>query len=332
MGGLLSEIQGLITRPVNVLVTSISKKVPLLVAIRHAFSAYGWPCTLHGGDADATCIGHYWVDHFWPMPLLKDLPVEELIAYCTAQGITVIFPTRDRELPYFARHKTELLAHGIHVMVSPSQAIEMALDKLHFYQDLSRMGFPVIETADSPIHLNSPESYVVKERTGAGGRSILLHSPLEEAVHHARLLKKPIYQPYITGEEYSVDLYVSQDKQVLGTVARQRNRIEHGEAQVSTTKHFAQLETLCQQMALAMNIQGHAIFQALHQPETQMFKVIECNPRFGGASTLSFAAGLHSVAWAVLESQGISPSRLPFNRSVREKQLIRYATDRILDV
>lgn len=332
MGGLMGEIQGLITRPVNVLVTSISKKVPLLTAIRHGFSAYGWQCVVYGGDSDATCIGHYWVDHFWPMPMLQDLPVEELIVYCTTHGISLIFPTRDRELPYFAKHKAALAEHGIHVMVSTYAAVEACLDKLHFYQELSRMGFPVIETAESPIHLNSPESYVVKERTGAGGRSILLHAPLEEAVHHARHLKRPIYQPYVEGEEYSVDLYVSKDKQVLGAVARQRNRIEHGEAQVSTSKKFPQLETLCQQMALALNLYGHAIFQVLYQVETKTFKVIECNPRFGGASTLSFSAGLHSVAWAALESQGIDAKRLPFSRSTREKQLIRYATDRILDV
>ena len=84
--------------PFNVLVTSVSRKVPLVREVRKALEKLAPGSRIIGGDSDAECIGRYFVDGFWEMPLLGNLEVEELKNYCQEHQISAIIPTRDGEL------------------------------------------------------------------------------------------------------------------------------------------------------------------------------------------------------------------------------------------
>ena len=68
--------------PPNVLITSISKKVPLIKAVSSGVQKVSASSKIFGADVDATCIGRYFVDVFWHMPKLNALRIEDLIAYC----------------------------------------------------------------------------------------------------------------------------------------------------------------------------------------------------------------------------------------------------------
>ncbi|MNB88559.1 carbamoyl phosphate synthase-like protein [compost metagenome] len=83
----------------NVLVSSISKKIPMLQAVKDAASRFNTEAKVHGMDTDADCFGRYFVEGFWHAPFLRDIPVELLIYYCQNQDISIIFPSRDGELP-----------------------------------------------------------------------------------------------------------------------------------------------------------------------------------------------------------------------------------------
>jgi carbamoyl-phosphate synthase large subunit len=56
-------------------------------------------------------------------------------------------------------------------------------------------------------------------------------------------------------------------------------------------------------------------------------QIIECNTRFGGASTASIAAGLDSFYWSLLESSGADVSQAPFLRIPGEVRQVRAPTD-----
>lgn len=74
---------------------------------------------------------------------------------------------------------------------------------------------------------------------------------------------------------------------------------------------------------------GHVMFQFIKDYSGDIH-IIECNARFGGASTLSLAMGLDSFYWFIQESRGIPSEQLSFDRSQTEKRLIRHAEDLIL--
>jgi carbamoyl-phosphate synthase large subunit len=56
---------------------------------------------------------------------------------------------------------------------------------------------------------------------------------------------------------------------------------------------------------------------------------IECNPRVGGASSLSFEAGLDTPHWSLMEAAGqrVTPRVGLYRRGLT---LIRYSADRFL--
>lgn len=312
----------------NILVTSISRKVPLLLAVKAAGRKLGREVTVTGADLDPACPGQYFTDSFWLMPPLEQLTVEKFLGGCQERGITHVIPTRDGELLYFARNRHYLAGHGIWVLVSAPGAVETCLDKLEFCRRLSRAGFPVIPTAERISEVNS-DRLVVKERYGSGGKQIGLNLTREEAARHAAGLSAPVFQPYIQGEEISADLYVDRQGRTKGVILRTRDLVVNGEAQVSTTFRDPRLEELCAALAGELGLYGHAVFQ-FFRDEEGAYHLIEANPRFGGASTLSIAAGLESFYWFLLETIGGDLDAHLFQRR-GEKRLVRYPADLIFD-
>jgi carbamoyl-phosphate synthase large subunit len=51
---------------------------------------------------------------------------------------------------------------------------------------------------------------------------------------------------------------------------------------------------------------GHAVVQLIDDGE--QMHVIECNPRVGGASTLSMMVGLPTISWFLSEASGADPA------------------------
>ncbi len=312
----------------NVLITSISKKMPLISAVRQAASKTGLYTFVYGCDSHISCIGQYGVDEFWNCPTTDRLSIDDFISYCQEKNVKALIPTRDDELGYFAENKERLAESGIHTMISEKNAIETCLDKYKFAQVLTKHQLSAIKTELSLQNIKA-EKYVVKERRGAGSQSIGLNLPKEETLKHSKSLKDPIFQPFIEGKEWSVDLYRTKEGHVKGIVARQRNLVVGGESQVTTTVNYPALEQLCHQIADHLNLYGHAVFQVIEDWEGKLH-VIECNPRFGGASTASVAAGLDSFLWFLMETAGISLESVLFLRSKKEIKQVRYIADKII--
>jgi len=314
----------------NILVTSISKKIPLLNVARNALSRIDKDGYLFGADSDKNCTGRYFCDFFWLMPVLEQLNLSELKDFCRSHDISVIIPTRDGELHRFAEWAEELEKEGISTMVSAPDTVITCLDKLVFYQILKYFkGLSFCHTVTDINFLEEVNSFVVKERFGAASNSIAINVTLNDAIEHADKLKNPVFQPFICGQEYSVDLYRSRQGINIGVVARSRDLIVAGESQISTTVENSRIEQMCCRTADILDLQGHVVFQGIIGLDGN-FQIIECNPRFGGASTLSIAAGLDSFFWFLQESQGQQVIKKDFIKKSPLK-LIRYPQDLIIE-
>jgi len=312
----------------NILVTSISQKIPMLREIRNAAHKMGRSFKIFGGDSNREALGRFFVDEFWHMPLISQISASAIIEYCQNKQINALIPTRDGELLFFAENKGDLEKAGIHVMISPRDSIRTCLDKVIFSEVLQELGYPVIPTYIRHGDLKS-DCLAVKERFGAGSKSIGLCLTSEAAQYHAKLLKEPIFQPFINGREYSVDVYVDKLGKIKGAVARERVVVVNGESQVTTTVLLPALEDMCGKVAQKLKFYGHIIFQVIIDNDGS-FHIIECNPRFGGASSLSIAAGLDSFYWFLLECGEENLSSYPFIRSAEELTQVRYPDDMII--
>jgi carbamoyl-phosphate synthase large subunit len=312
----------------NILITSISKKVPLLKSVKKAIGRLSDSSLIYGADSNQSSIGQYFVDHFWLMPNLNELKPEHIIEYCLKEGIRYILPTRDGELYYFAHYKGIFSKSKIEVMISTERIIKVCLDKLEFYHKAKEIQYPIIPTY-TDMSEDTSGIFVVKDRYGASSEGIGIGLTKCEAMEFSKQIKNPIFQPFIEGEEFSIDLYVQRNGKTKGCIVRKRELIVNGESQITSTTRNIMLENMCSNLAEELGLYGHVMFQVLIDQKKE-FHIIECNPRFGGASRLSIEAGLDSFYWFFLEASGHDLSLVPFDRSTTENKLIRYPEDLIL--
>lgn len=309
----------------NVLLSSASNKVPLLLALKDAVRRITPNGLVTAGDINTDVLTRHFCDTFWHMPATTEANIERVIAALKQQNITHVLPTRDGELYFWALLKERLKTEHIHVIVSKPDAVELCLDKLRF----SRLNLPTIIPAyiDAPTTNTSNDTlrYVVKERFGAGSKSIGINLNATNALNHAKSLASPIYQPFIEGQEISVDAWLSKDHVVKAAMCRVRAVVVNGESQVTYTLPQAPfLPEIIETLSL-LKLSGPVVIQAIIKDNRA--HVIECNSRFGGASTLGIKAGVDCLYWSLCESVGKNVNAIPVNLSDKEITQVRAASD-----
>jgi carbamoyl-phosphate synthase large subunit len=312
--------------PLKLLVSSASAKAPLIAAAKFAAAKIDLSSKIVAGDLNKNTISRFIADEFWMMPKTNDDNFEQISQYCIANEINCVLPTRDGELEFWARNAKKFKLLGIHVIISAAEGIELTLDKYRFSKHCLSLGIPAINSyLDINNELNGG-SWVVKERFGAGSRSMGLNLTKENALRHAKSLIDPIFQPYIEGKEISVDAYLTLKGFVKGLSLRYREIVVDGESQVTRTFRNSDLEERLKQILESLKLNGPVVMQVLIDKDGGIH-VIECNARFGGASTAGIAVGVDSLYWALLESKGIPLNDYPFCRSSNEVRQVRIKSD-----
>lgn len=319
---------GLPADRLNILVTSLSRKVPLLLAVQRALAESPRDGLVWGADSDPECVGRYFADRFWEMPPLSDPGARDgLLEFCASEAIGLLIPTRDGELTFLAGLRDELAERGTHVPIGSVAGIETCLDKLRFFEHCRAAGIATVATATSLDELDG-DQFVVKARHGAGGAGLGVGLDRAQALDHAERVAEPIFQPLAPGVEHSVDVYVNRAGRVVDAAPRTRIRVHDGESTVTETVEQPALSEAATALAESLPLRGHLVIQGFADgPEAV---VLECNPRVGGASTLGFLAGVDSPAWAIAEALGepVEPRVGGYRRGLR---LVRYPADRLVE-
>ena len=311
--------------PLKVLLSSASRKVPLLRALETAARAVDPAAEVICGDSSSQALTARVSKAFWQMPATRPENLEVLIEGCRARGVRAVLPTRDGELMFWAQNAEAFREAGIEVMVSSPTAVNTCLDKLEFSRFGALNTLPVIPSFLDLEDLPG-DRFVVKERFGAGSRGVAINVDRSEARAHAQLLDQPIFQPYVPGQEISVDAWLDRRHGLKGLVLRRRDMVVNGESQVTTTFRDPAIEAEAARVLNTLGLSGPVVLQIMIAPDGQPH-IIECNARFGGASTTGIAAGLDSLRWSLLEAQGEDPAVYPFHRIAGEVRQIRAPAD-----
>ncbi|MGH6978215.1 MAG: ATP-grasp domain-containing protein [Brevundimonas sp.] len=307
--------------------TSAGGKIPLLRAVRDAARRIDPGANIVAGDIDPDAPSRYLADGFWRMPELVAPDLETIISECRRRDVRTILPTRDGELAFWADSRPALEAAGISVIVSPPEGVALCLDKLAFAEWGKAAGLPVIPASRRSESCADP-SLVVKERFGAGSRSIGVGlSPLD-ARRHATGLADPLFQPLVTGFEISIDAWLTAAGAVHGLVLRRRDRVVNGESQTTTTFGDARLEAQAAGVLERLDLSGPVVMQAI-VTETGL-AVIEVNARFGGASTASLSVGLDMLYWSLFERAWPGAPLPAFDRRRGEIRQVRVSEDIVI--
>lgn len=309
----------------NVLITSAARKVPLVRAMMSAARRINSDVQVIAGDIDPDAPTQHVADEFWQMSRADPNQLADVLAGCSERGIRAVLPTRDAELMFWAKHREFFADKGISIIVAPPDAVARCLDKLAFAAFGRANSLPVIPAATSLDGLEG-ERFVVKERFGAGARGIGLDLEREAALTHAEYLDKPLFQPFVSGVEISIDAWVDENAEPAGLVLRRRDRVVAGESQITTTFKDETLEEQAHMVLRALDLYGPVVMQAIITDEEKL-AVIEVNARFGGASTASLAVGLDSLYWSLIRAFDPVAGPVNFLRSRSEVRQVRLPQD-----
>jgi carbamoyl-phosphate synthase large subunit len=309
----------------NILITSISKKVPLIEAVRKSAYKLNPDIKILGVDRNSDCIGKYFVDKFLKIGEVTKMKADELIKIFKKYNIRYIIPTRDGELLFWSKLRRIMEKNDISLFVSEARSIEICLDKFQFYNYSRKKNIPVIKTSLKISDIKSDYN-VVKERYGAGAKKIGIKLNKKEAILHSKKLSEPIFQPFVKGREFSFDLYIDFRGYIKGIILRERDTVINGESQITTIIKNEKIEKELVKIVNKLNLRCHIVGQMILD-EKGKINIIEINPRFGGASTISISGGLDSFYWFLLESSGVNIDKYYFIPPSKKMKQIRYAKD-----
>ena len=285
----------------RILFSSLSAKLALYREVTRDARHFHRDAKVIACDSDPYCSASREVEHFIPLPKISDLSDEKLIEICKLHEISNILPTRDGELLFWAQRREFLAQHNIQVWVSNEECIELCNDKLSFYESWKNCPIPAISTYET-LPDNQVSRWVVKPRSGSGGRMNKLDLNYHEACNIASSTKdKIVFQPFVSGREFSAEAWISKENRCYGPLLRWRNKVVDGESHQSAVFRNQEWEEKVRNVFLHRpGLFGHCLAQVLVQ-EDGTLNLVEINPRLGGASPLALRAGLTSISWNLLQ-------------------------------
>jgi carbamoyl-phosphate synthase large subunit len=275
----------------NVLITSCAAKVLLVRAFKDGLKPYGGK--VFTADVDQYCAAGLASDgHTRVLPTAHPDALTEMLDLCEARRISLIVPSRDGELAFFARYKATFKSHGVDVHVCEPDVLLTCQEKDRFAAALRKNNLPPIPEVD-PASADYP--IFVRPITGAAGRGAeKIFTPAQLANHtqYGPLL----YHPFVEAPEFSIDVLMTLcGTSALQAVVRRREVVIAGESKVTSIVSHPKLEALAERLGEALGLVGHNTVQAFDDVERGLM-FIEVNPRFGGASNCSIQGGLDSPA------------------------------------
>ena len=158
--------------------------------------------------------------------------VQAMLALVEAERPTLLVPTVSEELATVARLRATLGALGCALSMGPPPGVDVAADKLLTAEALAAAGVPVPQSfpgttprAELLSALGLP--LLAKPRIGRGGRGVQVFH--DEAELPAEPRGDLVWQEFIPGDEFDVNLFVEPDGAAVASVVLRKTALRDGE-------------------------------------------------------------------------------------------------------
>lgn len=311
----------------NILITSAGRRVSLVKSFQKTLKKFNPSGKVYTIDSNPFLSSACQIsDGFLKVPKVTDKSYLSILKkYCIEKDISIVVPTIDTELSVLANAKREFLKDGIFLAVSSPEIcetfylksstekffLENGFDTPKIIEDLNRCDYPIFAKLDN---------------SSCSKGAQIVYTP--EAAKELLRDKNYIFQEFIKGDEYTVDVFIDKNENVISIVPRQRLEVRAGEvSKAKSVKNKAIMDTVKKLCAKLKGAYGCITIQLFKTANRIVF--IEINPRFGGGYPLSYFAGANFAEYLIRD---YLDEKLEYNENWKDNLImLRYDAEVIID-
>ncbi len=294
------------TARVTVLLTSAGRRVELVRAFHDAGPRLGIEVRVLATDINPLAPTLQVADGRYLVPPTRDPAfVPELLGICREEGVALVLPLTDPDIPVLARHREAFHEAGAEAGVISAEAADITRDKWRTKAFFRKLGLAVAQgwVADGvdPEALTYP--VFLKPRDGSAAQHAFLARSPDELRFFLGYVPFPMIEEHLPGPEITTDVVCGLDGRVRGLVSRRRLEVRGGEVVKGVTVRDDRILDGCRRIAEALPGRGPLTVQCMLRDGEPHFT--EINARFGGGAPLGIAAGVHGPALLLAEVAGV---------------------------
>lgn len=280
----------------NILILSVGRRVELVQRFQNAVKNLNLKSHVIGADASDTAPGLFFSDKQYIIPRIGHPNyINSIIDIANQENVKLIIPTIDTELLILSENKKYIEEKtSALVLISNKEVISICRDKIKTQKYLEKHGFliPKSYDIDNLQYDNLLFPLFIKPKSGSSSVNTFKVNNKDELESYLKLIEDPILQDYMDGKEYTVDVFIDFDGNIISVVPRERMVTRSGEiSKGKITKDKEIIEDVVRLIKLLKPI-GQITIQLMKTKKG--IEYIEINPRFGGGAPMSIDAGANS--------------------------------------
>ena len=281
----------------KILFTSAGRRVELVQAFRNAAERLKTDLKIYGADISETAPALYFCDESVIVSRIREPGyIPGLLRVCEKEKIDCLIPTIDTDLIILAENREHFESIGTEVLISDIDKIRICRDKRHTADYFSKLGLNTPSYSDDVDKYDAGFPAFIKPRDGSSSIDTYKVESRSELESLALRVPNYIIQPFISGREYTVDIFCDLSGNPIYITPRERLATRSGE--VLKTR-ICQDDVMIDEMKLLVEDfkpRGQITVQLIHDEKSGKNYYLEINPRFGGGAPLSMKAGADSAA------------------------------------
>jgi len=277
-----------------------------------------YPVRIIASDSNRLSAGFFMSDAYEVLPEIDSkLYITRLLEIVTKHKINVLMPSSGYDIYQYSANKEKLLKLGALPVVSDIKTMKICRDKIQTFDYLSKKFELPFTTLDYKKVKGFP--LIAKPRYGKGSKGIVKINNENELKYVRFNSENLIFQEYLPGTEYTIDVLSDMECEPILAVPRIRVETRAGISTVGTIVKDENISETCKSIAKYLKIRGPCCIQ-MKESNDGILKIVEVNPRMGGGTIFAALAGANFPAM-ILDMVNGKKLKIP---KISEVTVIRY--------
>ena len=291
----------------NSIVLVPGASAPAAINTIKSLKMVNYPVKIISSDTNPISAGFYLSDAHEVLPEVENQSyTTRLFEIISKYNIGILMPSSGYDIYNFSRNKVELLERGAVAVVSDEDVMEKCRDKMKTFTFLSQKFASPYTTVDPNKIIEFP--LIAKPRFGKGSKGVVKIDNDEDLKYVQSKNDNLIFQEYLPGTEYTIDVLSDLVGEPIIAVPRIRLQTKAGISTIGKIVKNDSISETSKSIAKYLKIIGPCCIQ-MKESKEGILKVVEVNPRLGGGTIFTTLAGANfpSMILDMVKGKKIEP-------------------------